>query len=446
MKQLQEAFDALLPTNEQEERMLCEILVARNGKPKRRSRNNPVRVAMLIAAVLALCVVTASAAEMLGVSQMIRDYFQKKEEVSVMDKLNVAAKGLSTTTEDGWTFTITDLFGDYNRIMMGVTLEAPEGTILNESDYNLYLSTKGSPDTIPPEELEALMEDSIEYGDTDCFISNYLQNDVMFADQVPDDNPNDNKISFVFDTPLDYYQDGITVDFHFEKLRRYPVVGTRVNFKGEIEDDREQIIVKEFDATIPGVATHFSSNGYHLTPNASVQAFSGNATVSKLTFTPLSVSFELTGDSVNQMLARRGEEGYDSEKMRNRRPTRKERYQRWWDYMAKMEGFLPDFLQAGGLAPREHKNIADLDEKDWAGWTTFWGLDTPLVLHFKDGTTQELDLFIGDDNRNADTNEIVEEEKKMIASYRFDTPLDMDTVDYITICDVRISLPAEAVK
>ena len=447
MKQLQEAFDALLPTNEQEERMLCEILVARNGKPKRRSRNNPVRVAVLIAAALAMCVVTASAAEILGVSQMIRDYFQKKEEVSVMDKLNVAAKGLSTTTEDGWTFTITDLFGDYNRIMMGVTLEAPEGTILKESDYNLSLWTEGSPHTLPPEELEEFLEDSAAHSDMRCFVGlGYLQSEVMNADQVPDDNPNDNKISFVFDNPLDYYQDGITVDFHFEELRRYPIVGTRVNYKGEIEDDHEKISVKEFDATIPGVATHFSSNGYHLTPNASVQAFGENAIVSKLTFTPLSVSFELTGYSVNQMLALPGEEGYDSEKKRSLRPTRRERYQRWWDYMTEKEESLSDFLQKGGLAPRKHKDITDLDEQDWAGWTNFWELDTPLVLHFKDGTTQELNLFNGDDNRNADTNKIVEGEKKMIASYRFDTPLDMDTVDYITVCDVRISLPAEAVK
>lgn len=360
MKQLQEMFDTLLPTNEQEERMLCEILVARNGKPKRRSRNNPVRVAVLIAAALMLCVVTASAAEILGVSQMIRDYFQKKEEVSVMDKLNVAAKGLSTTTEDGWTFTITDLFGDYNRIMMGVTLEAPEGTILNESDYNLSLWTEGSPHTMPTDELEEFLGDSAAHSDMICSVPGYLQKDSMNADQVPDDNPNDNKISFVFDAPLKYYQDDITVDFHFNELRRRPIIGTHEDHKGVIRDRHDKIIVKEFDATIPGVATHFSSNGYHLTPNTIVQAFGGNATVSKLTFTPLSISFELTGDPINRMLVLPEEEGYDAEDKFRLRPTRRERYQRWWDYLVEAdERFFKNIPEEDKkrLIQREHKNI-----------------------------------------------------------------------------------------
>jgi len=59
-----------------------------------------------------------------------------------MDKLNVAASGLSTTTPDGWKVTITDLFSDTNRCFIGATVEAPTGTVLDRSDYNLTLTRK----------------------------------------------------------------------------------------------------------------------------------------------------------------------------------------------------------------------------------------------------------------------------------------------------------------
>lgn len=54
-----------------------------------------------------------------------------------------------------------------------------------------------------------------------------------------------------------------------------------------------------------------------------------------------------------------------------------------------------DYLLSSGFT------IADLDEQDWRGWDDFWELDTPLVLHFKDGSSQELVLF---DNGNNNEN------------------------------------------
>ena len=439
MKQLQEMFDALLPTNEQEERMLCEILVARNGKPKRRSRNNPVRVAVLIAAVLALCVVTASAAEILGVSQMIRDYFQQKDEVSVMDKLNVAAKGLNTTTADGWKITITDLFGDDNRWLMGVTVEAPAGTVLDRNDYSLYMYTEGTPSTMPEEirqeEAQRLKDDGVELTmeDRGYAYLNYLQHNYWIANQISDDNPKDNKASFIFDEKSTFYKDGITLDFIFDRMSWHEPVGYDSVSPGQDPHVRkEERIVKQFDSTIRGVATHFSTNGYHLTPNTAIKAFSGDAVVSKLTFTPLSISFEVTGDSVNKTF-------FDVIGAQNRieikkkmRPTHKERYTRWWESR---------FTDATDAATKElAKHPDQWDDDMWYSWP--WELDTPLVLHFKDGSSQEVDIF---DKKHASENSDTER-KALCSIYRFETPLDLDAVDYITICDARISLSAEAVK
>ena len=441
MEQFQEMFDALLPTNEQEERMLCEILIARDGKPKQRSRNNPIRVAVLVAAALALCIVTASAAEILGVSQMIRDYFQQKEEVSVMDELNVAAKGLSTTTTDGWKITITDLFGDENRWLMGVTVEAPAGTVLDRNDYRLDMNTKGTPSTMPESARQEVEDIAKRHGASvdDVHYLNYLQNNYWFADQIPDDNPNDNKVSFVFDEGSTFYQDGISLDFTFEKLYWLEPVGYNPVGPGKPDQlQTEDRIVKEFHSTIPGVATHFSLNGYHLTPNTAIKAFSGDAVVSKLTLTPLSVSFEVTGNSVNKTFFDNiGKPNY-MELTKKMRPTRKERYTRWME---------SEFTDATDAATKELAKHPDKwDDDTWWSWTNAWQLDTPLVLHFKDGSTQEVDLF-RDKGKSSRVNSSNNINTKTLTSFcYFDTLLNLDTVDYITICDARISLPVDAVK
>ena len=443
MRQLQEMFDTLLPTNEQEERMLCEILVARNGKPKRRSRNNPVRVAVLIAAALAMCVVTASAAEILGVSQMIRDYFQKKEEVSVMDKLNVAAKGLNTTTTDGWKITITDLLGDGNRWLLGVTVEAPDNTVLDRDDYMLDLSTEGTPDTMPESERQSLEEDAEILGrDVESIIyPGYLPHSQWRAHQVQDDNPKDNKVSFVLDDELAYYQDGIVIDLTFGDLTyRETVESDPVNPGQEPHVKREERVVKQFNSTIRGVATHFSFNGYHLTPNTTIKAFSGNTTVSKLTVTPLSISFEVSGDAANKLFIYSYEPDPKKAKAQTMkiRPTRQERFARWKEFQLQ-------FIDEADAATKElFKHPEKWDDDTWWAWTNEWVLDTPLILHFKDGTSQEIDLY-NPEGRHAHTDKDVNK-KVLYATYNFETPLDLDTVDYITICDARISLPVEAVK
>lgn len=413
MKQLQEAFDAMLPTEEQKERMLCEILIARAGAPARkRRRNNPVRVAALLAAALTLTAVTASAAEALGVSQMIRDYFQQKEEVNVMDTLNLAASGLSVSTDDGWTITITDLFGDENRFLAGVTVEAPEGTVLDRPDYQLVMSTNGTPHTLSPE----MLDDPDMTADGQMLLDGYLQGNRWCADQIVDEDPADNRVSFVFDEPLIFYTDGVNVSFTFDHLRwnePRPTPETRA---------RDTIhVVKEFGVSIPNVSTHFSTNGYHLTPNVTVDAFEGSATLSRFTLTPLSISYELTGDTVKAQLFDVfdffGSDAYaqmsdeEAEAYLNRfQPTRKER-----------------FVKENYPAPV------------W-GWQNVWYKDIPVVVHFKDGTSQEI---VFESSGSAEV--LAERDPKthsISVSRTFENVFDLNQIDYLTVCGVRVELPA----
>ena len=292
MRQLQTAFDTLLPTEEQKERILCGILVARDGAPrKKRRRNNPSRVAALAAAALALTIVTASAAEALGVSQMIRDYFQQKEDSSLMDKFNVAASGLSVAAPNGWKITMTDLFGDENHCYAGVTLEAPAGTVLDRSDYRLYLYTLGDGRTLEQvPDRNGVLQDCNGLAD--------IQDTWFYTEQVPDDNPRDNRISFVCEQFLENYQDGAVTNFYFGSLS-YREEIPKSEYPPDADPDRtlyrSHMVVDDFQAKIGNVATHFSSNSCHMAPNQTIRAFGGETTLSKVSISPLSISFELSG-------------------------------------------------------------------------------------------------------------------------------------------------------
>ncbi len=393
MKQLQEAFDSLLPTEAQKEKMLCEILIARDGRPKRRMRGNPVRIAALTAAALALCVITASAAEALGVSQMIRDYFNQRQETDIMDSLNLAASGLKACTVEGWELTVTDLFGDENRCLMGVTLKAPAGTVLNRSDYRLTAATSGTPCTLP-ENMRARLEETQS-------LCGYLQKDYWAAEQIPDDNPNDNQISFVFDENLIYYQDGISVGFTFRSL--------------SWEDGADRC-EQHLDVTIPEIETHFTTNGYHLSPNLSVEALGGAATLSRFELTPLSVSYELSGEIIKKQFV----DYYDAfqalpheqfeEYKKQIPPTRPDRHIRFWG------------------------------EENFACWRNTWFLDIPVVAYFKNGTSQEIG-FTGESFGENTTTDADLANNTVFASYTFDGIFDLNQLDYITVCGQRITLP-----
>lgn len=398
MERLQRAFDALRPTEVQEEKMLREILIARDDAPRRRRRGgNPVRVAALIAAALALCVVTASAAEALGVSQMIRDYFQQKEETSIMDTLNVAASGLSTTTEDGWRITMTDLFGDTSKYYMGIVLEAPEGTVLDKSNYRLYVVSKDPSYPMP-----------IEYDDPDdpstgweYYEAANLKNNFHAANQIADDDPNDNKLSFVLQCPLKYYEDGTVVDFTFESL-----VWPEKNKNGNTIKSHT---VKELNASITNVATHFASTGLVIEPNATVDVYGGQTTLKEVRVTPLSLSVRFEGGSAFH----RDMQSID------RGPTHPERFIPWCEY----RGVSSDRM----------------DEEIHRNWNYACYYDVPIVIHYKDGTSFELDIETIERTVYTDCDK---EHGISYVGYSFESIFDLDTVDYITVCDVRVPLTA----
>lgn len=387
MERLQKAFDALRPTEAQEEKMLREILIARDDAPRRRRRGgNPVRVAALIAAALALCVVTASAAEALGVSQIIRDYFQQKEETSIMDTLNVAASGLTTTTEDGWKITVTDLFGDPYRCYLGVTLEASEEVVLDRSDYKLIV------DSIDSDFYGLDLEDE-QYEDES------IRNGWFTMNQIDDGNPRDNKISFVGYQDISNYQDGLSIDLIFEQLYWYD----RSVSKGQNGINT----VSEFNISIRNIATHFSANGFSVEPNVKVKAYGGETTLTEMRISPLTLSVQCEGGSAFHSDVGDIDCG----------PTRPERFVSW----CKLRGVPAD----------------EIDSEIVHTWNRVCHYDVPIVIYYKDGTSLELD--VENMSHTPATNCDSKNGISMI-TYKFGSLLDLDTVDYITVCDVRVPL------
>ena len=180
---------------------------------------------------------------------------------------------------------------------------------------------------------------------------------------------------------------------------------------------------KEFNVTIPNISTHFSPNGYHLTPNVALEAFDGTAILSKLTLTPLSISYALTGDAVKTQFFDI-HEFFGTDRCNNMSDEERDAY---------LDSFQP--------TRKERFIREDYPAPVW-GWHSVWYKDIPVVIHFKDGTAQELVFDDMDDDMELHT-ESYPKTHTIQVSRNFDGLFDLSQIDYLTICDVRIELPAE---
>lgn len=77
-------------------------------------------------------------------------------------------------TSEGWTMTLTDCVGDDRRLYLGFTVEAPEGTVLDEDYYISYIP----------------LEDEVNF-------SQIGRPNAHYWDVLPDEDPADNKINLV---------------------------------------------------------------------------------------------------------------------------------------------------------------------------------------------------------------------------------------------------------
>lgn len=234
---------------------------APQASPRPRRLN---RLTLIAAAVAGVLVISAGAAAV--VSPVVRSYFGN----SIGYQQSAVELGESIT-KNGWTMTLTDCAADDYTVYVGVTLTAPEGTVLdNERGY--------------------LFED--------WFSPDFPELDVAGSGgymQVEDENPTDNQISFIFTTNL-YYNNGNQplngqlMELSLGKLYHHTVWN-------ETEKCWERAYDCEEDWTFR-TTMNYSDHIIRLEPNLPVHTLEVDAVITEVVVSPLTVYIQIEGDAL----------------------------------------------------------------------------------------------------------------------------------------------------
>ena len=218
---------------------------------------------LIAAAVAAILVVSASAAAI--VFPVVRSYFGN----SIGYQQSAVELGESIT-QNGWTMTLTDCAADDYTVYVGVTLTAPEGTVLD--DENGYYFEDWFPPDFP--ELETAGSGS------------YMQ--------VEDENPADNQVSFIFITNL-YYNEG-----------NQPLNGQLMEltlgklYHNTVWNETEGHCVRAYDCDEEWTfrtTLNYADHIIRLNPDLPVQTLDVEAVITEVVVSPLTVYIQIESDA-----------------------------------------------------------------------------------------------------------------------------------------------------
>lgn len=241
---------------------LARALAARQGKPAQRPRRRWSRTAVAAAVVAAILVGSVGAAVV--VPPVVRSYFGD----SAGYQQSAVELGQSIT-KNGWTMTFTDCMADDYTIYLGVTLTAPEGTVLDWA--NGYHFADWNLPNFP----------ELDLGDSGGY------------EQLEDDDPTDNQLSFIFTS---YYSsegeslNGQTMEITLGKLFHYAGWnGTEYSHEKIYDCDETW----SFRATL-----NYPDHVIRLKPNLPVHTLDVDATITEVVVSPLSVYVHIEGDAL----------------------------------------------------------------------------------------------------------------------------------------------------
>ncbi|MCD8036279.1 MAG: DUF4179 domain-containing protein [Clostridiales bacterium] len=247
--------------SEEEKRDLTERLKTaaeaemNEEKPKRIHK----RGFIVAAAAAAIMSVTAAAVGLSG--QSINKYFAG----SSLAAETMVPEGLysinQSQSHNGWTVTLTDCAGDDSNLYIGIDVTAPEGTVLDHENHGYQFD-----------------DYDISFGLFDETRCSWGVRDVA------DDDPTDNKISFIFEITTYEPAQGKTADI---------MLGDFIDF---MDSDSEIIeAVKGYDFKFKNVKLDYTNQTIRLELNIPVEIFSGEATLTKLEISPISVTARVSG-------------------------------------------------------------------------------------------------------------------------------------------------------
>ena len=397
MDDLRHSFDPIFFTPEEKEHLTARLKQAAeqedNMKDSTKRTIHRTSHRLILGVAVAAALTTGALAAAVGGGLL--GYFEARtpEDRSALEEgiyqLN------RSETYNGWTVELTDCVGDDTNVYLWVDVTAPEGTIL------------------------APLHDGWFYGHFSLEFPAGVSGTVGSGiEPIPDQNPQDNRISFCLElTSLSGNLRGQVVDLTLDPIVDVwltdPGTGRAVQHRGSelTQAIRDHVWVFE------EVALDFPDQAVRLTPNIQVPYLDGTATLTKVEITPLTTTVRIEGGSCYDHHGRAAAEAAD------------------------VSGELViDAGSAGSIT---------LTGEDASTWFECWdALETTLVM--KDGTTLEPPQISGGAScQDGVSNEFYQgvpyvEEKSRYAENHFlidPRVIDPSQVDYILVCGVRVDLP-----
>lgn len=241
---------------------LARALAARQAQPAQRPRRRWSRTAVAAAVVAAILVGSVGAAVV--VPPVVRSYFGD----SAGYRQSAVELGESIT-KNGWTMTLTDCVADDYNLYLGITLTAPEGTVLdNERGYRFE-----------------------KWGGADIAVTN---GGSAYYEQLEDDNPTDNKLHFILWNEY-IPQEGITLNGQTMEV----TFGKLYHLTTWNDTEQEWERAYDCDATWTFRTTlNYPDHIIRLEPNVSVHTLDVDATITEVVVSPLSVYVCIEGDAL----------------------------------------------------------------------------------------------------------------------------------------------------
>lgn len=182
-------------------------------QPKKKRLRRIPRFAALLAAVIAAFALTAGAAHVFHMSGSLRAWFGDSATPELIESLGVAGWPIEQSqTVDGYTVTVQGVIGDKHTSYLVFDVEAPEGVTLNNK---------------------------WGYGFQNCSLSSETLGGAVGATywELPDDNPTDNKISYVYVRSSENSSIDEKFQFHLTDFLVYVD-----DYSGDGEWDNEKIL------------------------------------------------------------------------------------------------------------------------------------------------------------------------------------------------------------
>lgn len=384
MDDLRHSFDPIFFTPEEKEHLTARLKQAAEQEDnmkdstKRTIHRTSHRLILGVAVAAALTTGALAAA----VSGSFLTYFEAR----TPEDQSTLAEGIyqlnRSETYNGWTVSLTDCIGDDTNVYLWVDVTAPEGTIL------------------------APLHDGWFYGDFSLEFPAGVSGTVGSGiAPIPDQNPQDNRISFcldlgVHDGTLRGQSIDVTLDTLVDRWWSDPLTD-----QAELHEWDVMGAIKDHVWVFEDVVLNYPDQAVRLTPDLEIPYMDGTATLTNIEITPLTTTVRIEGGSC-----------YDHH----------------------------------GRAAAEAAGTAIPVSSDPDNWFECWdALETTLVM--KDGTTVEtpetgLGGSVCRDGVSSETYHgipYVQKTFQYAENSNLIAPrvIDPSQVDYILVCGVQVDLP-----